>query len=52
MAYITTTLTMPVTGERIQPASDLELARAAALVIRQRLKNYMSSTIGESIRSV
>lgn len=30
MAYITNTLTMPVTGERIQPASDLELARAAA----------------------
>ena len=30
MAYITHTLTMPVTGERIQPASDQELARAAA----------------------
>src|ERR1044071_2298147 len=29
MAYITHTLIMPVTGERIQPASDLELARAA-----------------------
>src|SRR5512143_1485516 len=30
MAYITNTLTRPVTGERIQPASDLELAKAAA----------------------
>ena len=30
MAYITNTLIMPVTGERIEPASDLELARAAA----------------------
>src|SRR3989442_2108524 len=30
MAYITNTLTMTVTGERLQPASDLELARAAA----------------------
>src|SRR5215471_11717068 len=30
MAYIANTLTMPVTGERTQPASDLELARAAA----------------------
>lgn len=30
MAYITNTLTMTATGERIQPASDMELARAAA----------------------
>jgi len=30
MAYITNTLIMTVTGERIQPASDVELARAAA----------------------
>jgi RNA polymerase sigma-70 factor, ECF subfamily len=30
MAYITNTLTMTVTGERIQSASDVELARAAA----------------------
>ncbi len=30
MAYITNILTMPVTGERMQPATDLELARAAA----------------------
>src|SRR2546422_264767 len=30
MAYITNTLTMPVTVERIEPASDMELARAAA----------------------
>ena len=30
MAYITNTLTRPVTGERTQPASDLELAKAAA----------------------
>ncbi len=30
MAYIINTLTMPVTVERIEPASDMELARAAA----------------------
>jgi len=30
MAYITNTLTMTATGERLQPASDTELARAAA----------------------
>lgn len=30
MAYITNTLIMTVTGERIQPSSDVELARAAA----------------------
>lgn len=30
MAYITNTLIMTVTGERIQPASDVELAKAAA----------------------
>src|SRR6185369_1457797 len=30
MALITNTLTMPVTVERIEPASDVELARAAA----------------------
>jgi RNA polymerase sigma-70 factor (ECF subfamily) len=30
MAYITNTLIMTVTGERIQPVSDVELAKAAA----------------------